>query len=468
MVNLVEKVLCVEILEKISRAQRFLRLEPDMARCQGPEVLDIFVAALDGTVDSLTPVTERLSEAAPLDRWECLAITRRLSETFDSLCDLHRQLQFIHGAWVRPETHVFIRDVLEFIPSERRPDAVSVILSNSYSFLETDLSFYLQSVLHSRNVRLAFEERTPTVFLPKIECDNPLNWAILVHECGHTDRDGVSQARQVIPDSAEESIKHVLRKWAEEIYCDIFATQILGPAYLASFVTFALAFAGAGGVEMVTMTHPADIVRICIVHEFLENKNVKVALGEPWSDYADIASFYYNLLEERASLDRKYMHTVARQPGLPWVLPDFVDAISEQADELITLSRQVAPGEFSRVEHLVAERLSRGIPIGSYPNPERVKQAIESLEERNLNGSKFDELKEASQESRTLIWEIVNAGWVHKVRSGYPSAFALFFSAGDASVQSRMLTWGKELEVADKLLLKSIESSEIHRLLEER
>lgn len=470
MVNLVEKVLCVEILEKISRMQRFLRLQPEMASRQGTEVVGIFVTALDGVLANLKAVLERLSEAKTLDKWERLAVIRRLSDTFDSLSDLHTQLQFIYGAWVRPETNVFIKDILEFIPGERRPETVSVIPSNDYSFLETDLSFYLQSVLHSANIKVAFQEKTPTVFLPKIERDNPLNWAILVHECGHTDYEGIEkifEGDRLIPNGIDTSAKNMLRKWAEEIYCDIFATEILGPAYLASFATFALMSAGAGGAEIATMTHPADIVRICIIRDILEKKGIKVRLTKGWSGYDDVTSFFYNLLEECANVYRKHLSAMVPQPPLPLKLQDFVDTICEQIDELITLSRQITPRDFSRVEHLVSNRLSRGMPIGSYPNPKQVKIAIKGLQKDSLTTSNFNKLKKASQESRTLIWEIVNAGWLHKIKSIYPNAFEIFFRSGDADIQTKMLDWGKQLEGIDRLLLKSVESSEIQRLLEE-
>ena len=469
MVNLVEKVLCVEILEKISRMQRFLRLQPEMASRQGTEVVGIFLMALGGILYNLGPILERLSNAQRLDKWERLAVVRRLSDTSDSLSELHTQLQFIYGAWVRPETNVFIKDILEFIPNKRRPEMVSVILSNDYSFLETDLSFYLQSVLHSTNIRVAFQEKTPAVFLPKIERDNPLNWAVLVHECGHTDYQGIEkifEGGRLIPDGIDTTAKNMLHNWAEEIYCDIFATEILGPAYLASFVTFALMSAAAGGAEMVTMTHPADIVRICIIRDVLEKKDIKVSLAKGWSGYDNVTSFYYNLLEECANVYRKYLHGMVPQTPLPLKLQDFVDAICEEIDQLITLSRRITPGDFSRVKHLVSNRLSRGVPIGSYPNSEQVNIALRRLQKGSLTTPRFNKLKEASQESRTLVWEVVNAGWLHKIENIYPDAFTIFFGRGDADIQAKMMDWGKQLEMTDRLLLKSIESSDIQRLLE--
>jgi len=189
----VEKVLFVELLEKISRMVRFLNLEPDLARQQGVEVLDIFRTAVDGVLENLKPIAAGLSRGQEPDVWERLAVTRRLSDIMYSIDELHSQLQFIHGKWLRPETHVFIDGVLGFIPEERRPRKVSAILSNNYSFEESDLSSYFEYVLDTANVSVSFKAETPTVFLPKIERDNALNWSILVHECGHADREGIKK-----------------------------------------------------------------------------------------------------------------------------------------------------------------------------------------------------------------------------------------------------------------------------------
>jgi len=469
MVNLIEKILCVEVLEKISRMQRFLHLELEIARQQSTEVLSIFTTALDGILDNLNPILIRLSEDTQLDKWETLAIVRRLSDIVNSVDELHLRLQFIHGAWVRPETYVFIKNVLDFIPHDRRPGKVSIILSNSYSFEERDLSSHFEYALRATNVRVPIQRETPTVFLPKIERDNPLNWANLVHECGHADYTGINelfQQQRIIPDQADDVTKAVLILWAKEIYCDVFATRILGPAYLASFATFALARVGAGGAERSYDTHPASIVRIAIVRDILEKNDLKVALNGDWRDYGDLASFFYNALEERAKLDRKYVRPVVPLPRLPLQLQDFVDASCEQIDELISLNRQLTPGDFSRIDHL-ARRLSSGIPIAAYQNLELIGKETKNFPEVDLDTQKLNELKEAVQEPRALLWEIVNAGWLHKIKSIYPAAFALFFGPGDTTLQEKIAGWGEELEAIDRLLLKSIESSEIQQLMEE-
>lgn len=449
--------------------QRFLRSEPNALHRQDTEVISIFLKALDAILDNLRPIIARLSEEMVLDEWERLAIVRRLSDIFNSVDKLHIHLQFIYGIWVRPETQVFIKSVLEFIPSDRRPEKVNIILSNLYSFLETDLSSYVEDVLSPMGVCVDFQNQSPSIFLPKIEVDNPLNWAILVHECGHIDSQGIInllERPEIIPAKSDAPTKEVLRRWAEEIYCDVFATQILGPAYLASFATFALVVAGGGGSEISYETHPADIVRISIIQEILEKNNLKVALAEPRLNSADVSSLFYNVLEERAKLDRQYVSPFVKQLQPQFILQEFVDAICEQVDQVISLSQQLTVKDFARIDGL-AKRLSNEILIGSYQNPKLIESVRESFLKGRIDQERLDEAKSAVQESRVLLWEIVNAGWLHKIENIYPRAFTLFFGSDNTSIEKKVTSWGEELEGIDRLLLKSIESSEIQRLMEE-
>ena len=192
MVNYLEKIICIEVLEKISRMNRFLRSETSSSGHKGNEVVSVFLKVLNAIIENLKPTIKRLSEEIILDEWDRLATMRDLSIIFNSVDKLHLRLQFIYGKWVRTETHVFLKSILEFIPKDRRPEKVSIILSNLYSFLETDLSSYFEDVLSTTDVCVNFQDKNPSVFMPKIELDNPLNWAILVHECGHIDSQGIS------------------------------------------------------------------------------------------------------------------------------------------------------------------------------------------------------------------------------------------------------------------------------------
>ena len=113
--NHLEKLICVELLEKISRMQRYLLSEPDVSRHQSKEVSGIFLKALDGILDDLTSFVERLSNNLKLGEYEKIAIIRRFESVFNSVDALHAQLKYIYGTCVRPESHIFIENVLYFI-----------------------------------------------------------------------------------------------------------------------------------------------------------------------------------------------------------------------------------------------------------------------------------------------------------------------------------------------------------------
>lgn len=85
MVNYLEKVFCIEVLEKISRMRRFLSAVPNISHHHNNEIISIYIKALDATALNLKPIITRLSECIGLDEWERLAIVRRLSDVFKRL-----------------------------------------------------------------------------------------------------------------------------------------------------------------------------------------------------------------------------------------------------------------------------------------------------------------------------------------------------------------------------------------------
>jgi len=189
-------------------------------------------------------------------------------------------------------------------------------------------------------------------------------------------------------------------------------------------------------------------------------------LTEPILNSDDVSSLFYNALEERAKLDRQYIRPSLVQPHLQLKIGEFVDAICEQVDQIISLSQQLTVKDFTRIDYL-SKRLSKGVPIGSYTDPQLIETAKKKFLKGRIDPEKLDEAKSTVQESRVLLWEVINAGWLYKINSIYPRAFTLFFGSDNTPIEKKVTSWGEEHEEIDRLLLKSIESSEIHRLLEE-
>lgn len=471
MENYIEKILCIEVLEKISRFKRYLNSQHSSSKTEGKEVVGLFMSSLVEIQKNLEKVVSYLDKTPKLNYTEQASVLRRISNVFLSIINLHAQLQLVYGAWVRPETHTFINEVLEFFPIERKPKKINIVLTNEYNFLEGNLAWLFRDILSNNNIMVQPNEAHPTVFLPKLDYDNPLNWAILAHECGHTDIKGINSLlnnSQIIPNKITEENKVILQNWVEEIYCDLIASRVLGPAYLASFCTYALLVSGLDGNEKSYISHPANIVRISIIQEYLENLDIKVPLTQPILGCSDIGSYYYNMLEKYNEISRKYLHSYSQQKALPFDLTELVDTISEHVDTNVKLKISLTNDDFIRIK-ILTNRLAKGITIASYPELDKLEIAKNMYPINEVNLEELNMGKEALQETRTKLWEIINAGWINKIESLFPTALELFFSnLGDTDFSANLHMYGVELEKYDNVLLKSIESSEIFKIMEDK
>ena len=472
MENYVEKLLCIEVLEKISRLKKYLLSHHPSSKTEGKEVVGIFMKSLKATQDNFQNVITYLGKAAPLNYSEKASVLRRISMAFATIVNLHDQLQLVYGSWVRPETHTFIKEVLDFFPPERKPQKVNIVLTNKYNFLEGNLTWLFDSILRRNNyISINFMEETPTIFLPKLDYNNPLNWAILAHECGHTDTKGIESLLNNSQIITEDIDKEYVKYWAEEIYCDLIASKVLGPAYLASFCTYALLVSGIEGNEIHCRTHPASTLRISIIYEYLNNKGIEVPLTNELLDCKDVASYYFTMLEEHNKVSRKYLNSysslLSNSESFPVDLTEFVDIISEQVDDIVKLDMSLNHKDFIRIK-ILKERLSDGITIASYQELDKLESAKKNYPKKDVQLEHLNTAKSALQETRTKLWEILNAGWLNKIEFIIPNAIDLFFSNKfNKNFNEKLELYINELETYDRVLLKSIESSEIFKIMEE-
>ena len=472
MENQIEKILCVEVLEKISRMRRYLFSHYSSSKTEGKEVVNLFSRALEATQANLESLIKYLKVSGALSPVEKASVSRRISDTFFTIINLHEQLQLLYGEWVRPETHTFIKEVMDFFPTERKKEKINIVLTNDYMFFESNLTWLFSDILNNKNISSQIVEENPTLFLPKIDYDNPLNWTILAHECGHTDLKGIEKLLanpKLIPSGIVGNDKTILENWVEEIYCDLIATKVLGPAYLASFSTFVLLLSGIKGNERSSETHPSNVLRINLIQEYLESKNIKIPLATSYLGNSDLSSYYYCMLENYNETSRKFLNPNSYQASPTVDTTLILDTISEEVDEIVKLDITLSTEDFKRIDSL-KKRLAKGITIASFQDVEKLTGAREKFklgsgQEINLN--ELNEAKDALQEKRAKLWEIINTGWINKVEIILPNAIRLFFENEDNPFDEKMEIFGNELEKNDSILLKSIESSEIFKIMEE-
>lgn len=472
MENQIERILCIEVLEKISRMRRYLFSHYSSSKTEGKEVVNLFCRALDATQLNLENLIEYLKCSGELNPFEKATVSRRISNAFFTIIKLHEQLQLLYGEWVRPETHIFIKEVIDFFPADRKNEKINIVLTNDYMFFESNLTWLFSDILNDKNISSQILEENPTVFLPKIDYDNPLNWTILAHECGHTDLKGIEKLLsnpKLITSQITGRDRIILENWIEEIYCDLIATKVLGPAYLASFSTFVLLLSGIEGNERSSETHPSNVLRINLIQEYLESKKILIPLTTSYLDNSDLSSYYYYMLESYNETSRKFLNPNTSQTSPSIDLTLLLDTISEEVDELIDLSFTLTTEDFNRINSL-KKRLSCGIPIASYHDIEKleiVKKNYPQETSIEIGLEELNEAKAALQETRTKLWEIINTGWINKIENILPTAIRLFFENDEYSFIDKMKMFGNILEKNDNILLKSIESSEIFKIMEE-
>lgn len=475
--KLLEKILALETVEKIIRIQLFLSkvsinaIEPDL------KVITIYQSATNELLKSMEVVLKKLHvDYGALDKYESFSCMRRISDVFNSIDDLHSQLRFIHGEWTAPETYTFVNDLFKTIIKKK--ENVSIVLSDTYMFEEVDLSRYLEWRLNYHNIPATFDEIRPTLFLPKIEYSNPLNWSILVHEMGHC----ITQPLQALFRDIEgrgihttaEGIK-MLKNWTEEVWCDLVASKLLGPSYLASYITFSLLLASSGKIEESSPTHPADRFRISIMKTFLEKTDMNLQLQSDITTANNVTDFLDNLFEDRCSFGREnYKQELPPRFRFPINYQKFRDFLIEKID---ALTHEDIPHLELNNEKIrtLTKRLSEGILIGSCRdsrNDSTLKEKIEGIDK--IIGSStgtnhadindlFKQLLEGIKEKPNHIGEIINAGWQYKCEQFYPKMMKLFFIQNN-DINNCYEAFQAEITSLDDKLKKSIEISYIHNL----
>jgi hypothetical protein len=263
--------------------------------------------------------------------------------------------------------------------------------------------------------------------------------------------------------------------------------QLLGPAYLASFIDFVVIVGSEGLLEEASYTHPSPRLRICLMREVLENKGIGAYFTEPMpfdsggdGTLGELGYFYYQLFEERARAEREFLGPMKLQPShkFPIDIRSFWENLEDHLQEFIPPNQRVKAFEPKKFQYLL-DRLRAGTPIGSY-SPFQVESgneqavasiaAIEELlatgrDEREAIKKKLSIIQDRVKESPCTVAEIMNAGWLFKCQEVYMSLVCdeSFIDSDVWDEQESRLR--DKLFSQDRLLRNSIETSHLHSLL---
>lgn len=457
--NFLIKYLILELFEKLYRMTKYINTCEKFDRKNNN---DKIIALFKESIEIVGKEVEKLCADVntDLDPNAKFAYTLKISQNAKAIIRIHEQLKNLHSSWILPEIKTFTSEITK----ENRlfKEDINIILSDDYSFLERNLGTQFEKSL----VKVYGETSEARTFsdnhsfiLPKIEFSNPLNWTIIAHEAGHLLEQEISAIRDnplIIPDGIQSIEVTKIKNWAEEIFCDIYATSILGPAYFISFVSFALLRTMDFGISSNSDHHPSILIRASIIANYLSESNLFFDSEWGIEDYCDT---FYDCLMEQQSIFRDESKRIEG-------LTKFVHSLREEIKKLELNLFAISSDDAARIKSMV-ESLENGVPIGSVFDNNKADISYELEKEEVIDKEKLNQLKALMSERAAKTWEILNAGWVFKLENLCRRGEEIFFFNSEAlEIKVKIDKYGEMVDLLDERLLASINTSHILKIIE--
>lgn len=454
------EVLLAESVDKIIRMEAFLDDVMGYASEDDINIIKYYQSIIKLIkIDLIDPAEElKLHHGKDTTREILIPCVNKCLRVFLRIKKLHILLGYVPSIQARTEIYTFAKSLLKEIPSIKdKKLELSIVLSDIYNYEEINIG---KTLNEAGVVGQTIPEDRVILELPKLEKDNPLMWAILVHEIGHMlDNNYLKVTEQIFTDINLPSKQlRVLKNWTKEIVSDMISLRIMGPSYLMSFMFFNLLL---GDVETYSTTHPSAKYRISL----MESKLKDYEFGT--EDINDILKLVEEIQTFEYNLDTNYCPECGNElkQNIPKKLTKKFNTI---VDKVINKIDDINLNQFTTENNHRSEILSSffkdRIPISS-------SRKVDDGELRKLcksfkkNQDNIYDLLKRFEEKPNLISEIINAGWIHKTKYAFPVFVKLFFE-NDDDFDKKYEAYRKFLNQNDNLLLKSIEIADIHSLFE--
>lgn len=459
--NYLFKYLILELFEKLYRLDKYIKT---CERFDGKNNNDKIITLFKASIKIIGSEIDKLSISidTDFDDTDKLGYIIGISQNSKAIIKIHEELRNLHSSWILPEIKTFANEIV--LNNTLLNKEINIILSDSYTFLESNLGKKFERTL--QNVYLKSEEANAisdnhSFILPKIEFSNPLNWTIIVHEAGHLNSDvinGIRNDSAIMPDDIPAINEELIKNWAEEIYCDIYASSILGPAYLISFITFALLSPLDYGISSHSDNHPSVIIRVAIIINYLRENSMLFTSEGIIEDYCKI--FEGCLLEQHSIFKDEPTNKIKG-------LTKFNRNLRKILKDLKLSDFTITEEDSYRIKALVS-KLENGIPIGSISHQDKTA-VLDELQNANLTKEDLKKLKNSVSERSCKIWEILNAGWLFKLEVLYKNGEQIFFTTNNTkSLELKIEEYGKIVDRLDERLLSSINTSQIMKIIENK
>jgi len=485
--------LLVEAVEKVWRLQNFV--ENCRYLSTGPEarLAEVFSDQVAEMLDSLRARIElmTLSPKQPSGPDFTVSVRKTVSETLKKLSLVHIVLRYLHPLEPRPETAAFMSAVCNSTTREGDEQVIepkiTLTLFNEYNFGEVDVPAWLRTEYKKRGlVSPSLRGREAVVcVLPLIERANPLTWVLLVHELGHAIEAKYSIANNLCGNYvASGRVFGTFRDWIRELCADLIAVRLMGPAYLAAYASFT---AFSESFRRSSLTHPPQDLRLWMMYSTLTGSGANgMDLNDGLIDYhwsrvsdrmRDEASPYGGAGAQAIMIEDHNVQTRCPRCGslVNLELPVAISVEELRREIWRQLDSLLRPFEGGTLEksRVLIETLKHLVPIGSSTQEAVGALREKVIAERAARPEKSDEAERRDAALKLLSMlkefpstpaEIINAGWIYKMEMWEDAKFDAILS-GPRAFQDKMKDYGREMEIFDALLYRSLATAQIHRVL---
>jgi len=455
-----------EALEKLSRLERILErqrsfVEAEYRRSEYTNVIDTLVNALASFKGLLIQNSARigafLRNENPTET-QLKAVYGVIRKVVDPVLKIHELLVLLPRESAEPQVFFMLADCFR----KRGKLPASVILTNLLSSYEYRVEDILQSEMSQQELPdlkaalRGFKPGGSVLGLAFADRDNPLAWAILAHEYGHSIDDTRKIAHGIVqrlrsPRGTTDNKRRMQVRWVAEVFCDFVAARVLGPASLIPILFVEMArstLAGSSGGP----THPPTPVRLRLTRKYLADLHLSTSGFE---DLFEVYEFDYDQkLRALSTAEKKNKEDV--RTAADGLLAPLAAKIAFEVNSLRL--RRFGEDNADRARTL-QEKLQAGLPASCHreSSNEEILAKLASLKDGSSTRAVYSALEELN-ELPAMSSEIVTAGWLYKLSSFQDRLLRTF-----PGRTAKLGLYGEYLERVDALLLKSLELAAVHK-----
>lgn len=404
-----------ELLGRYAHLQTFVERTRLETGTKSPKLLEVYSQQLDSRINELLDHAEDLwhARSAEIDPAYLIRLFNGLKNESGKFQKLHRTLRWFSAPWPEAEVFEFLDHVFEERGLRKGFEKLnpSIVFSDEYNFLTYDVGYIPKGVSRAGLTAWA---------IPKSESTNPLLWSLLVHEVAHSYFDESSLVNfisRAFHGRASNEQMELIRLWARELNADLFGFKCLGPAYLCSLMYLSMFFV-VSDVHQPLQTnsrsfHPPPYHRVNLLLkeappptliDGVTTSNINTVLGV-FDELFKVRSFFDTEAGFEASDYSELYLSPATLEHLWRVLKQFQE---KYCPDLIAFNNDFTPAfELSR-------RLDDRILAGSLRDSFD-RETIRKFLARPRAASREQALVSLNERPATMF-EVMNAGWMNKVR----------------------------------------------------